>query len=76
MVTSTWGAEKPQREETCFIERSNFGLRAFAAGPPSTPNSLNLWNASQKKIKNKLYVCTKLWKRNERIMYNISANIS
>lgn len=42
MVTSTWGAEKPKCEETCFIEMSNFGSRAFAADPPSTPNSVNL----------------------------------
>jgi len=29
-------------EAKCFVKRLNLGLRAFAAGPPSTPNSVNL----------------------------------
>lgn len=42
VVTSTCGGATPRWVETCFVKRLNFGLRAFAAGPPLTPNSINL----------------------------------
>jgi hypothetical protein len=41
-ITSTCGTATPRCEEIFFTNTLNLGLRAFAAGPPSVPNSLNL----------------------------------
>jgi hypothetical protein len=40
--TSMWGTAIPILADTCLTKRLNLGLRDFAAGPPSDPNSLNL----------------------------------
>lgn len=42
IVTSVLGTWTPIVECTWFVNTLNFGLRAFPAGPPSIPNSLNL----------------------------------
>jgi hypothetical protein len=40
--TSICGTPNPVFLDTCLIKRLNFGFKAFAAGPPSFPNSMNL----------------------------------
>lgn len=46
-LTSISGSCKPSWESTFCIKASNFGLIAFAAGPPSTPYALNLWEGGK-----------------------------
>lgn len=52
-LTSISGSWRPTWECTRYINVSNFGLSAFAAGPPSTPYSLNLYEYGTEYIINK-----------------------
>lgn len=48
VLTSMGGTATPRLELMCLVKTVNLGLRAFAAGPPSVPNSLNLQKKSTK----------------------------
>lgn len=46
-ITSTGGSLSAVYDATCFDKALNFGRKALAAGPPSTPNSLNLYKGNK-----------------------------
>uniref|UniRef100_A0A7C8YCC0 Uncharacterized protein n=1 Tax=Opuntia streptacantha TaxID=393608 RepID=A0A7C8YCC0_OPUST len=50
---STSGSLTPVCDNTCFEKTLNFGCKALAAGPPSTPNSLNSCQAERMKTETK-----------------------
>lgn len=41
-LTSISGIAKPNVEDRRFLATASLGINSFAAGPPSTPKSLNL----------------------------------
>lgn len=51
-LTSTSGTWTPTLADTCLEKTSNLGANDSAAGPPSTPNSLNLSREKKQAVDN------------------------